>query len=155
MLLLLMSQVYCEFIYYGFSNTSLNFPVILSLYFAALENVDLVSSNSRKSVQLDSSGAIAKEAAVIHQEVQVMDACNEESQNTPQVVLNEVKNEGTKEMKACPAVPGSTREVDGAEAQVISEKCEGGIVKENYEKTSSKVSGDSFVYIVDNISYFC
>ncbi|XP_044485714.1 uncharacterized protein LOC123211201 isoform X2 [Mangifera indica] len=107
---------------------------------SALENVDLVSCNSRKSVQLDSSGAIAKEAAVIHQEVQVMDACNEESQNTPQVVLNEVKNEGTKEMKACPAVPGSTREVDGAEAQVISEKCEGGIVKENYEKTSSKVS---------------
>lgn len=84
-----------------------------------------------------------------------MDACNEESQSNPQVVLNEVRNEGTKEMEGCPAVPGSAREVDGAEAQVISEKFEEVIVKENYEKTSSKVSGDYFVYIIDNISFFC
>lgn len=149
-----MNQVHHEFIYYGFSNTSLHFPLILSLSFAALENIDLGSHNTRKGVQSDSSYVVAEEAALVHQEVQMMDACNEESQSNPQVVLNEVRNEGTKEMEGCPAVPDSTREVDGAEAQVISEKCEEVIVKENYEKTSSKVSGDYFVYIIDNISFF-
>ncbi|XP_031271230.1 uncharacterized protein LOC116129639 [Pistacia vera] len=107
---------------------------------SALENVDLGSHNTRKGVQSDSSDVVAEEAALVHQEVQMMDACNEESQSNPQVALNEVRTEGTKEMEGCPAVPGSTRGVDGAEAQIISEKFEEVIVKENYEKTSSKVS---------------
>ncbi|XP_044476340.1 uncharacterized protein LOC123203916 isoform X2 [Mangifera indica] len=107
---------------------------------SALENVDLVSGNTWNSVQSDASYVVAKEAAIIHQEVQMMDDCNEESQSNPQVVLNEVRNEGTMEVESCPAVPSSSKEVDGAEVQVISEKCEEVIKKENHGKTSSKVS---------------
>ncbi|KAJ0105601.1 hypothetical protein Patl1_18472 [Pistacia atlantica] len=84
---------------------------------SALENVDLGSHNTWKGVQSDSSDVVAEEAALVHQ-----------------------RTEGTKEMEGCPAVPGSTRGFDGAEAQIISEKFEEVIVKENYEKTSSKVS---------------
>lgn len=114
----------------------------------------MVSGNTWNGVQSDASYVVAKEAAIIHQEVQMMDDCNEESQSNPQVVLNEVRNEGTMEVESCPAVPSSSKEVDGAEVQVISEKCEEVIKKENHGKTSSKVSGDYFVYI-DNISFFC
>ncbi|KAL5817586.1 hypothetical protein ACOSQ3_025964 [Xanthoceras sorbifolium] len=94
-----------------------------------------------EGAHLHSSNRGAENAATFHQEVQTIDACHEESQSDPQGVLKEVSQEHRNGMEECTVVSDpKTVEGDGAEAQLISKKHEEVIVKENYEKTSSKVS---------------
>lgn len=103
----------------------------------AREDCTLVSHDTTESVFENVADA---NAAIIHQDVQMMDACNEESQCDSRVeVQNEVSQECVKEFDGSTVDPDSAREVQGAEIQVISEKHEV-TMKENLGKTSSEVS---------------
>lgn len=106
----------------------------------AREDSTLVSHDTTEGVLLPSENVADANAAIIHQDVQMMDACNEESQCDSRVeVQTEVSQECVKEFDGCTGDSDSTREVQGAEVHVISEKHEV-TMKENLEKMSSKVS---------------
>lgn len=113
----------------------------------------MVSHDTTESVPLPFENVADANAAIIHQDVQMMDACNEESQCDSRVeVQNEVSLECVKEFDGSTVDPDSAREVQGAEIQVISEKHEV-TMKENLGKTSSEVSGDQFTF--SRLDSFC
>lgn len=116
--------------------------------FAAVHNVKLVSHDTTVGVDLPFKNAIASNSAISRDKVQVMGACEQQTQTSPHGVLpNKINQESKKESEECPLVFCSGRERnDGDEEPVISEVHKELAIKGNCEKTSSKASGGFSYY---------